>query len=453
MAVLSTFGVYVEFIVDATEPAWHRNQRKQRQRDRGVLAAFNLGTPLSAELINDAAKRLSCHHGSSAGNMASQGQKSAWFCRTCKDLDGKPFCNKGFRDHCFRCKVAKGSCHGTNAGGASNPSHHTGGIAARQLEQQRLAQKQSGKGQHKEVEKLKKQNEDVKKQNDELKKQNCKESPVEDAGGDFAELLRLEAKVKALEAFGDEPQLLARTLGELKAARAKKAASIPEGTRLKRAEQDLAKRARQCLSADEEVAETKRKFEEAVARKEEVYVRKAEAEKELEEVRQLVGKPPPTTPTQNLSCAVVAEGYKDFLRVMPPDLLQQFGFSEEALGQFNTMLAKAAALQKAGADRKAAEDAESERRLAEQAKAEAASRAQADKAEAERNAAELRTEAPPASSVGLPNAAQDAVGSAASHLASAGPDTTSANLMDLCDSEQPEVAARARQTLSDCLNS
>ena len=70
-------------------------------------------------------------------------------------------------------------------------------------------------------------------------------------------------------------------------------------------------------------------------------------------------------------------------------------------------------------------------------------------AEAERNAADLRTAAPPASSVGLPNAAEDAVGSAASHLASAGPDRTRADLMDLGDSDQPEVAARARQTLSD----
>ena len=298
--------------------------------------------------------------------MASQGQKSAWFCRTCKDFAGKPFFNKGFRDHCLKCNVAKGSCHGKNAERANDPSQRTGGIAARQLEQQRLAHKQGGKGQQKEVDKLKKQNDELKKQNEELKKQNGHEAPAEDAGGDSAELLRLEAKVKALEAFGDEPELLARTLGELKTAIAKKAASILGGTCLKRAERDLAKRAKNYLAADE-VAETKRKYEEAVARKDEAYVKKAEAGKDLKEVRQLVGKLQPKTPTQNLLFSVVAEGYKDFLQVMPDDLLQQFGFSGEALSQFNTMLANASALQKAGAERKAAQEVEAQSKVAAEA--------------------------------------------------------------------------------------
>jgi hypothetical protein len=52
--------------------------------------------------------------------------KPAWFCRSCKLQDGQPARNFGDRTSCFRCRLAKGVCHGGNAPG-STPSRSANG--------------------------------------------------------------------------------------------------------------------------------------------------------------------------------------------------------------------------------------------------------------------------------------------------------------------------------------
>jgi hypothetical protein len=52
--------------------------------------------------------------------------KPAWFCRSCKLQDGQPARNFGDRTTCFRCRLAKGVCHGGNASG-STPSKTANG--------------------------------------------------------------------------------------------------------------------------------------------------------------------------------------------------------------------------------------------------------------------------------------------------------------------------------------
>jgi hypothetical protein len=52
--------------------------------------------------------------------------KPAWFCRSCKLQDGQPARNFGDRTTCFRCRLAKGVCHGSNAP-SSTPSRSANG--------------------------------------------------------------------------------------------------------------------------------------------------------------------------------------------------------------------------------------------------------------------------------------------------------------------------------------
>ena len=79
--------------------------------------------------------------------MAPNGvkQKAAWVCKSCKDHLGEPLFNKADRDTCFRCRISKGICHGGPAKTRLEPSKRVGGIAAKQMEQAKLAQKQDQK--------------------------------------------------------------------------------------------------------------------------------------------------------------------------------------------------------------------------------------------------------------------------------------------------------------------
>ena len=185
------------FFVDIVkgEPAWHRNLRKQRQRDRGIVAAVKLGSPPSFDLVQRATGRLNRHHGSSAGNMATGSPKSAWLCKSCKDLSGQPLYNKGHRDRCFKCNIAKGQCHLGPAKDRNPPSKRIGGIAARQAEQQKLAQKQfqkQQKSENKEINDLKKQLKEAKELAKKNKKPDLEQDGDDSACGDDKDSLQRE---------------------------------------------------------------------------------------------------------------------------------------------------------------------------------------------------------------------------------------------------------------------
>jgi hypothetical protein len=66
--------------------------------------------------------------------------KPAWFCRSCKLQDGQPARNFGDRTSCFRCRLAKGVCHGGNAPGSTPSKTANGNHATWQTSQASMAE-------------------------------------------------------------------------------------------------------------------------------------------------------------------------------------------------------------------------------------------------------------------------------------------------------------------------
>ena len=129
------------------ETAWHRNQGKQRQRDRGLLAAASLGWAAQLALASWAALRLDCRHDSSMGNMAPSGDHE-WKWNRRMGPDGARWRNMAWRTHCHKCNVQKGKYNGRELAPNGGPARS---MAVRQVAAQNPAQKQ--------IQKLKLENE------------------------------------------------------------------------------------------------------------------------------------------------------------------------------------------------------------------------------------------------------------------------------------------------------
>ena len=420
------FGDYDHFatIPRVPEPAWHRNQRSERQRARGLLSAAKLGVDIDTKAIQSAAQRLSCHHGSSVGAAwplqmgpppakgqgkgGVQGNCNEWQCSRCRGKDGKPFANRATRTHCMRCNVHKGQCYGGDCKPGGNPAKS---LAQRQVDQA----KQQDKQLKKENEKLKKELEQLKTGSLETLGASSRAPDADPKGPNFQrELNALKEKRQACEKFGfiDE---LTKVQREIKALEATKAATIPEGERLKRAEQELAKRCKQSTAVEEELAEAKRKVEELEKKKLEMDIKKAEAEAERDRVKKLIADPGPTATAGST-----------------------WSFKEQGLAMLATVElhspSQAAAMQQilelVGKD------------LAEAAKqTEAAKKAEEEKS---REAVEAAPGAPVRTADGAAPA-----GTAFNVSADTASDSTEAELMELCISEESTIAERAKQTLED----
>ena len=348
------------------EPAWHRNQRKQRQLARGLLAAYKLGVPVDTKTFNDAALRLSCHHGSSVGAVGPRpmafekgggkgGGKeggSEWKCKRCLDFDGMPFKNRSFRTHCFKCNVHKGKCHGGEVKAIGNP---TKSLAQRQMDDM------AKKDKH-----LKQQLARLEKENAELKKESegspsgVPPRPPEDSSDDIRAYEEVKANLDKLGLSTHE------VVEKLRVLRAKKAATIPHGQRLKTAEQVLARKTKQHWAVTQERDNARKKLEELDGKVVEHEAKVAEAQRDVDSIRKLVGTPVPSASVQGFCWTEAVEGQEDFFKIMPPDLLEEYG-----MGQANQLLlkelsAKAVNLAKAARAKTVAAEEEVARKLAEE---------------------------------------------------------------------------------------
>ena len=145
MLQLAFVGVLLLDFIN-TEPSWHRNLRRSRQRARGLLAAHRLGFLVSPATLQSAAAKLQHHHGSSVGTFEplpmGEGKKPDWYCGRCKGKDGGKFLNFHFRTSCKMCQVAKGKCHG---GDKQRNGAPTMSLAERQVAAAKTKAKQDSK--------------------------------------------------------------------------------------------------------------------------------------------------------------------------------------------------------------------------------------------------------------------------------------------------------------------
>ncbi|CAK0816831.1 unnamed protein product, partial [Prorocentrum cordatum] len=141
----------------------------------------------------------------------------AWTCKSCKDHDGKPFKNKGFRTSCFKCNLAKGVVFLAKVAPPS-PSVSAGAQAVALRERERKV---------KEAE-LKRREAAV------AKAEGSMPAGAADAGTapqkDQAKIAKLRADLEALEAMEDSPAmdaLRAEKRGQLQSMQAAKSAAKP----------------------------------------------------------------------------------------------------------------------------------------------------------------------------------------------------------------------------------
>ena len=236
-------------------------------------------------------------------------------------------------------------------------------LAQKQVHAQKLADKAklAGKGEKKLVDKLKKENDELKAKLVQAGTEQIQEADKEP--GFKEKLSKLERRKQCLEELGDMPEEVAKVQAEIKELNASKDAAVPTGQQLRRAEQELAKRQKQCLAIDAAVAETKKKLEEQEKEKQELYSARAEAEDSLEKVKARIALP--KAPVPKVSWGDIAKGHQSYFQVLSPHLLAQHGLHPEALQQLDDLLAKAAGAQKAAEEEKAAEDAKAAKEAAE----------------------------------------------------------------------------------------
>ena len=330
------------------EPAWHRNQRKRRQQDRGLLHAHKLGfVPHCASTVA-AAHRLTLHHGSAAVTMPECARPgNDWLCKRCKDSSGAAFTNWASRKHCLKCKVHKGQCFG---GDVTNPkASPTKPLAQKQVEQGKKLEKQAT--QHHQQQ-LRKENERLKQEVDRLKgTANDKEQPDKpEEKSKLKELERCRALYAKLPGEDQKVKELDQQIQELRGA---KAATHPAGEQLRRVEQLLAKKKKKRQATEEEVASLQKQL---AVRQEELATIAGEeklAEEELEKVKHTITNNVNKGPSHWFG---MAEGCSEWLKVLPRDLLQQQGLDDSSLAAFNVLCQKFAACSEAARAARAAEE-------------------------------------------------------------------------------------------------
>ena len=335
---------------------------------------------------------------------------------------------------CNKCKVAKGKCFKGKLAKDSPVLRSPGGIAARQLAQEKLASKkayEAGKLHKKQIEELKKENEKLEGKLESL-------GSAERASGDDAKEVGFKGKLSVLErkkVFFEEfgmAEDLARTLAEIKELRASKEAGVPDGHQLRKAEQDLAKRKRQSLVSKAAMAEARKNLEELEKKDQEADQRLTEAEVECERVRTRIAA---TKSTQSCGTASsvawgeIAKGHKEYLELVPLELLEQHGLGSDQQQILATLLGNLAALQAATA----------ERRDAEKAHAAAAERAQKEP-ESSQQRAQPAAIPVPMDATAVP-AGRGTISGAHAELAKSFDD----ELMGLCKSPNQEMAETARK--------
>ena len=128
-------------------------------------------------------------------------------------------------------------------------------------------------------------------------------------------LCDLEEQRQSYEKF-QKTQELAKVLEEIKALKATRAATVPKCVRLRRAEQELAKRTKIITAIDGSLAEALQKVANFEKQKTEANAREQEAEVELERVKKVIVAPRPTV--ENFSWTKICEGQEEVLQSPVP---------------------------------------------------------------------------------------------------------------------------------------
>ena len=323
------------------EPAWHRNQRRLRQLDRGRLYAAKFGLVPHCSVAK-ASHRLNQHHGSAATTMPDGAKTSGdWKCKRCKDHNGAAFVNWASRSQCLRCKVHKGSCYGGEQKDTKAPP--TKSLAQRQTEQGQRLDKQDQAQAKKLQQQLKRENEKLKLELDNLKG-NAGDKEAQDKSEDKTNLKELE-RCRALYAkLPGEEQKVKDLDAQITEIKGTKAASYPAGEQLKRAEQTLAKKRKKRAAMEEEVKSLQQQL---ASKQEELATSTAEEEtaaKELEKVKSSISTESARDPSHWVG---MAEGCSELLKVIPIELLQQQGLDNSSLASFSDLCKKLAACSEA----------------------------------------------------------------------------------------------------------
>ena len=226
-----------------------------------------------------------------------------------------------FRTHCRECRVHKGKCHLRDAPRGKEPTVRVGGIAAKQVAQKKQADKQELA---KELGKVKKENAKLKKQkNQQVEEPAAVEKPEDDF---MAKIKNLEVQKSFCEDHPEFEDKLPSIEAKLRDLRAAKAAKIPQGERLKRAEAELQKRKKQLAFAREATEAAKKALEECQQKEVEAIARAAEAEAEHERIRSLIGPKPEIAQAFTKSAV---DGVQDVLKMLSAESLQKLGCSQE----------------------------------------------------------------------------------------------------------------------------
>ena len=342
------------------EPAWHRNLRKLRQKDRGVLAATNLGLLQPSSFARAAVRRLSNHHGSSPGKAMSGWEKPDWHCKSCKGADHKPYRNKGFRAECRICRIGKGACFGGNVAASGPPTKRT--LADRQIAGEKAAKRQQGTKRqsmlserekekqllHK-VEALEKQLADAG-----IDKKDASEEPIAEKQR-IAELERWKSLYAQLPGEEAKVKEMDEQIKTIKGARA---AAIPCGEQLRRAEQTLAKKTKKFAALEQEEAEAQKKLAELQEKRAAAKVEREQAEDELQKVKNALQSPTPIGKDRSVDWGSIAQGCKDWCRVVPPELLEQYQLGSDSLESLCSMLSRMSACGEAAKAKQAEKEAQ-----------------------------------------------------------------------------------------------
>ena len=275
-----------------------------------------------------------------AAMSGNGGEKRAadWLCKRCKDHNGAAFKNFAFRTHCRECKVHKGSCCGGVA--KDSKAAPTSSLAERQVALGKKADKQAQQAQLL----LKKENEKLKQQLDKARSSAHEKEKDVGKADDKSELQELE-RCKALYAKLPGEELKVKELDvKIQALKGARAASIPAGEQLRRAEQTLAKKRKKKLALEEDVAELQQLF---ISKKEELEATVVEETEALAEVEKIKCSITVAAPRCTKHWADVADGCSEWVKVMPTELLQQQGLDSDSLATFDALCRKLAACSEA----------------------------------------------------------------------------------------------------------
>ena len=307
--------------------------------------------------------------------MPPQGSKPDWICKSCLGPDGKAYRNFGFRSACKLCNIGKGTSFGGPAASSKPPAQRT--YAAQQVQAQKKDERaQQQQPQQKAHQRLQ---QEVAKLKQELQAARTKDSDKNSEDDNDKDLKELERRKLLYAKLPGEEQKVKDLEARIAECRGAKASSLPDGEKLKRAEQALAKKTKKKAALDEEVKALREKLaskqEDLATSEEEEKLAAQEVEKIKKEISTGNSKQPSMPPYQPPSFAD-GEGCLEAIKILPPTFLPENGLDAAAIDTYSDILKRMQLLLSA----EAAKKQQAEEAKAELHKQQQAAQAAADKA-------------------------------------------------------------------------